>query len=716
MLIAPVSGVLVPLADVPDPAFAQKLVGDGIAIDPVTDRILAPCNGVVAQLHSAGHAVTIKTDAGDEVLIHVGLDTVMLKGRGFSPHARAGDVVRAGDLLLSFDADVVATHGRSLLTEMVVTTMEGVTVSTLGSGVVTAGRDVVLEVSRSAATTEAAAAPPGADTVYSQPVLISNATGLHARPAAIIAARARQFKSSVRLVRGDRHANAKSLTSLMALEVADGDTVTIGATGEDASQAVAVLSRVVAEEARDSAPADAADRAAVAAPGGATLAPPRSADPNCLTGVAAAPGVALGKIFQWRQQEAPVVQHAADQSRERRQLDQALAEAHSQLDALQQRLATHADADKAAIFSAHKELLEDPDLLDSAVDAIQGGASAAYAWQQAYRAQADRLARLSNEILAGRAGDIRDVGRRVLRILTGTASAPPELPADAIVIAEDLTPSDTASLDRRRVRGLCTTGGGSTSHAAILARALDLPAVAGIDPRALELHDGTPAMIDGSRGILQIEPSDDERASVVARQGRLETLRAAERASAEEPAATTDGHRVEVVANIGDLAEARQVVPLGGEGVGLLRTEFLFFNRQEPPGEDEQARIYEDIVRAVGPGRILVVRTLDVGGDKPLPYLPMAAEENPFLGERGIRLLLNRPDVLRTQLRAIVRASAAGRICVMFPMIATMEEWSSRARLLRGGADGARRLPHPGRDHGRDTGGRAARRSVRPRR
>ena len=165
---------------------------------------------------------------------------------------------------------------------------------------------------------------------------------------------------------------------------------------------------MVAEEARDSAPADAASRAAVAAPSGATLAPPRSEDPNFLTGVAAAPGVALGKIFQWRQQEAPVVQHAADQSRERRQLDQALAEAHSQLDALQQRLATHADADKAAIFSAHKELLEDPDLLDSAVDAIQGGASAAYAWQQD-RAQADRLAQLSNEILAGRAGDVRDV-------------------------------------------------------------------------------------------------------------------------------------------------------------------------------------------------------------------------------------------------------------------------------------------------------------------
>ena len=676
MLTAPVSGVLVSLSDVPDPAFAEKLVGDGIAIDPVSDRILAPCNGVVAQVHSAGHAVTIRTEGNVEVLIHVGLDTVMLKGRGFTARARAGDVVRQGDPLLSFDADLVATQARSLLTEMVVTTMEGVTLGMPRGGMVTAGREVVLEVWHPVATSEAAFAPAGAETVSSEPVVISNPTGLHARPAAVIAARARQFKSGIRLVRGDRQANAKSLTSLMTLEVAAGDAVIIEASGEDASQAVVVLSRVVAEEARDSVTADVTARASVPSRVAAAGSVQPSADPKRLTGVAASPGVALGQIFQWRQQDAPVVERAADQVRERRQLDQALAETHAQLDALQQRLATHTDADKAAIFSAHKELLEDPDLLDGAVDAIQGGASAAFAWQQAYRAQADRLGRLSNELLAARAGDVRDVGRRVLRILTGTTNAPPELPADAIIIAEDVTPSDTASLDRRRVRGICTTGGGSTSHAAILARALDLPAIVAIDPRALELSDGTRAMIDGSRGILQIEPSDDEQAWVAAQQERLEGRRTAEHAASQEPAATRDGHRVEVVANIGDLAEARQVGPLGGEGVGLLRTEFLFFNRQEPPGEDEQARIYEDIVRALGPGRLLVVRTLDVGGDKPLPYLPMAQEDNPFLGERGIRLLLNRPDVLRTQLRAIVRASAAGRVCVMFPMISTMEEWS----------------------------------------
>lgn len=676
-LLAPVSGLLVPLSSVPDPAFAERLVGDGIAIDPVTELIVAPCRGVVAQVHSAGHAVTIRTESGVEVLIHVGLDTVMLKGRGFAPRARPGDHVHAGDPLLSFDADLVATQARSLLTEMVVTTMNGLVLGAPRSGLVTAGRDVVLEASYTTALPEAAMVVDGATSITSEPITISNPTGLHARPAAVIAARARQFRSGVRLVRGDRFANAKSLTSLMALEVTAGDTVVIEASGDDASQAVVILSRVVLEEARDSLPMVAvpgqSQPARVAVTGSGEL----LADPKRLTGVAASPGVALGDIFQWRQQDAPVVERATDPFRERRQLDHALAEAHAQLDALQQRLATGADADKAAIFAAHKELLEDPDLLDAAIDAIQRGASAAFAWQQSYRAQADRLSRVSTEMLAARAGDVRDVGRRVQRILTGTTSAPPELPADAIIVAEDLAPSDTASLDRRRVRGVCTTGGGSTSHAAILARALDLPAVAAIDPRALELPNGTRAMIDGTRGILQIEPSDDERAWVAARQERAGGRRAAEFASAQEPAVTADGHRIEVVANIGDLAEARQVVPFGGEGVGLLRTEFLFFNRQEPPSEDEQARIYEDIARALGLDRLLIVRTLDVGGDKPLPYLPMAAEANPFLGDRGIRMLLNRPDVLRPQLRAIMRASTAGRVCIMFPMVATMEEWSS---------------------------------------
>ena len=427
MLVAPV-GVLALLSSVPDPAFSDRLVGDGIAIDPVTDLIVAPCQGVVAQVHSAGHAVTIRTDGGVEVLIHVGLDTVMLKGRGFTPRVRAGDDVRPGETLLSFNADLVATQARSLLTEMVVTTMEGVTLGRPRTGMVTAGRDEVLEVWYSSTTPEAVVVADGASTIASDPIVISNPTGLHARPAAVIAARARQFKSGVRLVRGDRSANAKSLTSLMALEVAAGDTVIIEASGDDASQAVAVLGRVVVDEARDSLPADTAARqsgvARVALTGSLEL----SADPKRLTGVAASPGVALGEIFQWRQQDAPVIERAGDQLRERRELDarsprRTPSSMRSSSGSLPRRMPTSSDLRRAQGTAGGS---------GSARCRASTRSSAArrrrFAWQQAYREQADRLGRCRNEMLAARAGDIRDVGRRVLRILTGgTTSAPPRV-------------------------------------------------------------------------------------------------------------------------------------------------------------------------------------------------------------------------------------------------------------------------------------------------
>jgi phosphocarrier protein FPr len=375
-------------------------------------------------------------------------------------------------------------------------------------------------------------------------------------------------------------------------------------------------------------------------------------------------------------------QRAADPNHERRALDAAVAAAHLQLDALQTRLAAEADTEKAAIFAAHQELLEDPEVLDRAAADIRGGATAAYAWQQAYTAQAERLLALKSQLLAARATDMRDVGRRVLHLLVGRDGAAPEIPAESIVVAEDLTPSDAASLDRTRVRGFCTTMGSATSHVAILARGLGIPAVAGIDARVLDLDAGARVVLDGDAGTLKPAPSAAEEAEIVRRQAADEQRRVAELAAAMEPATTRDGHRVEVVANIGDLKEAERVPGVGGEGVGLLRTEFLFMERRTAPDEAEQTETYTAIARALGPERILVIRTLDVGGDKPLPYLPMGAEANPFLGERGIRLTLARPELFRAQVRAILRASTAGRVAVMFPMIATLAEWRAGRELV----------------------------------
>ena len=683
VLIAPLSGPLVPIERVPDPVFAQKMVGDGISIDPLDQCLRAPCDGQVVQLHPAGHAVTITTAQGIEVLMHVGLDTVGLKGAGFTPKVRAGDPVQTGETLIEFDADYIATHAKSLLTQIVITNSERVATFAPRSGSVIAGQDVILELTLADGQTEAAAAE-SLKTATSEAILIPNPTGLHARPAAVLANLAKKFKADLRLQKGDAQANAKSVVAIMGLEIGYGDKVVLVARGEDAEAAVGTLTPLLWEGLGDEGSKPAPAPASFEVSASAAPAPrPRSEDPNLLIGVAASPGLAVGEVFQVRHREIRVNEIAeGDPQQERDRLDEAVNQGRVQLEALQARLHGQRAADKAAIFAAHQELLDDPDLLDIAHSALAKGKSAEFAWQRAFTTHADRLASLRNELLAARANDLRDVGRRVLTLLTGAEPERQEPPVNAILVAEELTPSDTASLDRNRVRGFCTTLGGATSHVAILARSLDIPAVAGIEPRALELPNGAPVILDGGKGTLRLNPTPEEITRIRQTQERLATRRQAEMTVAHEPAITLDGHRMEVVGNIGGLAEAEQVPGLGGEGVGLLRSEFLFLERSTAPNEDEQFETYKAIVEALGPDRPLIIRTLDVGGDKPLIYLPIPKEENPFLGERGLRIGLDRPEILRTQLRAILRAAAFGKVRVMFPMVGLLSELRDAKAML----------------------------------
>jgi len=674
-LVAPITGVLVPIEQVPDPVFAQKMIGEGISIDPLSDRLLAPCDGVVATLHPSHHAVTIRTSEGLEVLLHIGLDTVQMRGEGFTPKVSVGDHVTKGDELISFDMDKVATNARSLLTQMVIANSDLLTSFTARTGQVTAGSDVAAELS--VAGGDVAESEAQGRSVTSEAILVPNVTGLHARPAAVLANMAKKFDSRIRLQRGDRQANAKSVVAIMGLEVGYGDKVQLVATGRDAEKAVAELAVAITDGLGEEGAVAIAAPASVATPAGAQPAPRlRSDDPDVLLGVAASPGLGVGTVVQVRRQDITVVEEAKDRHQERRTLNAAIDRAAVQLQALEDRLKGEADPSKAAIFAAHQEILGDPDLLDIAASAIDKGKSAAFAWRRAYLVYADQLAGLKNEVLAGRANDVRDVGQRVLEEITGQRSEKAELPAGSILIAEDLTPSDTATLDRTKVVGFCTTGGGASSHVAIIARSLDIPAVAGVEPRALDIADGTRVILDGAKGTLRMNASDAEVERIRGRQARQEERRAVELAHMDEPTITTDGHTVEIVANIGGVDDARTAMTKGADGVGLLRSEFVFMGRASAPTEDEQTQIYRDIAESLKPGQPLVIRTLDVGGDKPLAYLPMAREENPFLGERGIRIGLDRPEILRTQVRAIIRAADAGaRMHVMFPMVATMQDW-----------------------------------------
>ena len=686
-LLAPLTGVLVPLDQVPDPVFARKMVGDGISIDPLGHVLVSPVAGEVMDVQPSAHAVTVRSDEGLEILMHIGLDTVRLVGEGFSPKVKAGQRVAVGDPLIEFDLDEVGRKAKSLLTQMVITNSDAVASIEAATGLVTAGVDVAATVVLAVASDDDSVAAGPSRTAASDGILVPNPTGIHARPAATLSALAKRYRSDIRLRRGDDSANAKSIVSVMGLAVARAEKVTFTAHGPDAEDAVAALAQAIRDGlGEDCPPLTAAEEEAPARRAVAEPEPdvepepqpvgPKSGEWDLMLGVAASPGLGIGRVLQMRRKDIDVDEVAEHHHLERRKLNSAIDRALLDLSALEKRLADEASEDRAAIFAAHQEILADPDLLDLAASAIDKGKSAPFAWRAAIGTFADQLAGLSNEVLAGRANDVRDVGQRVLEELTGQRSERAELPENTILIAEDLTPSDTAQLDRSRVVGFATSAGGASSHVAIIARSLDIPAVAGIEGRALEIADGTLVVLDGTAGSLRMNVTEDQVEEIRGRQERLAVRKAAEEAAKDEPAVTTDGHRVAVVANIGGVEDAERAMTKGAEGVGLLRSEFVFMGRASAPTEHEQAEIYAQCSRALTPGQPLVIRTLDVGGDKPLAYLPIPAEENPFLGIRGVRVGLEQPEVLRTQIRAILDAAGAGaKLHVMFPMIATIEDW-----------------------------------------
>lgn len=674
-ILAPLSGVLVPLSSVPDPVFAEKMVGDGVSLDPTSALLLAPVAGVITLLHTARHALTITTTGGIEVLVHIGIDTVMLKGEGFTPQVKQGESVQVGQPLIAFDADLIACKARSLLTQILIANGDKVLHMVPASGLVQAGKSIILSLDLADyAPQETEPNAEGSDAVISDPITLPNPAGLHARPAAILAAKAKNFNADIQLTRGDDTANAKSLVAIMGLSTKQHDTIRVQAWGSDAAKAVAEVAKMLADGCGEKpGDGDAIAAVEVAAPSSEPI------DANVLSGVSAAPGLAVGRVVQFRRETIDVLEAGEGAGQETTKLEAALDAAQQQIEALK---ASLADASKAKILDAHREMLEDPDLLDLARKGVGDNKSAAFAWRAAFTFHADQLQKLDNSLLRERANDIRDVGRRVLALLAGVQQGPIKTPEGSILIAEEFTPSETTSLDRSKVLGFCTTTGGPTGHVAILARSLGIPAICGIDSAALSLETGSQVILDGGKGTLRMHPSEDELAQAQKGMADQNTRRALEKASASAPAVTTDGHRIRVVANVHNGKETREALAQGAEGVGLLRSEFLFLNRDTAPTETEQASAYKEVAEILGRDRPLVIRTLDVGGDKPLSYLPLPKEDNPFLGLRGVRVSLDQPALFRTQLRAILQAAPIGDLHIMFPMITSLDELRTAKQIL----------------------------------
>ncbi len=533
-----------------------------------------------------------------------------------------------------------------------------------------------------AAPAESPAAAPAESPAGGEDLVIDvpNKLGLHARPAARFVETAARFDATLTVTdetTGRGPADARSLSALITLGVRQGHAIRVTAAGPEATAALTALRELAdANFGDENGDAPVTKSQSATTPSVPATAPTEGA---VLQGVPASTGIAIAPARQVRgtvpltrgelRGTVPLTDAAGEWGR----LEAAREAARGDLVAARARIAKDAGEAEAGIFDAHLLLLDDAALLGPAKESVDAGTSAAVAWRDAAVATAEAWRALDDPYLRERAADVEDVGGRVLRHLAGE-TATTGIAEPGVLVARDLTPGDTANLDRELVKGLAIARGGATSHAAILARALGIPAVVGLGEGVLGVPEGTTLVVDGAAGTVEVAPPQDvlderERARVEA-----EERHARARARAREPAGLRGGETIEVAANVGSVADAAGAVELGADGVGLLRTEFLFLGREDEPSEDEQRAVYEEIAAALG-GRPVIIRTLDAGADKPLPFLAQAPEDNPFLGVRGIRLGLAHPDLLRTQLRAIAAVATKHPVKVMFPMVATLDEY-----------------------------------------
>jgi phosphoenolpyruvate-protein phosphotransferase len=405
-----------------------------------------------------------------------------------------------------------------------------------------------------------------------------------------------------------------------------------------------------------------------------------------LTGVGASEGVAVGPVFvhvagELEPERKTIPEGAVEEELGRFRL--AVETVVGKLSEMSERLGESGSEEEAAIFEAHVELAEDPELSSGVEERVRNLTSPEAAVLAVGGDYAAELAAMDDEYLAARADDVRDVARQIAAELMGRGAAELEtLEVPSVIVARSLAPSDTARIPKGMALGFVTAEGSKTSHVSIMARSMGVPAVVGVGAAALEAAlEARTVAVDGAEGFAIPDPDPDAVAEFEAKQGAMAEERAALEEYRHVEARTGDGRRIEVSANLGSASEAVDALDLGAEGVGLFRTEFLFMERPQLPSEDEQYEAYAEAARAFG-DRPVIVRTLDVGGDKDLPGVDQPEEENPFLGWRGIRMSLDVPGLFKPQLRAILRAGALGNLKVMFPMIADLEELRSAKKVF----------------------------------
>jgi phosphocarrier protein FPr len=499
---------------------------------------------------------------------------------------------------------------------------------------------------------------------------VRNRLGLHARPSAQFVATASKFQAQIRvqnLTRNTEPVRGDSINQVATLGVRQGHELRITATGVDAQEALKALQKLIINNFGED------DSIVGLTPPPQEFTPPTQGE---LWGIAASPGIAIAPLVHYQSTAVAFTEyHIENVNVEWQRLQTAIQIAKQEIATLLSHTSIQIGHAEAAIFDAHLLFLADPVMLEAVRQHIvEERLNGEVAWQAVVDEVANSYRKLEDSYLQERVDDVVDVGQRVLRILLGNAPTDLELTEPSIVVGTDLSPSDTVKLDPSKVMGICMTSGSATSHSAIIARTLGIPAVLGIDAQVLNLQSGTLMALDGESGKVWVAPATETLDRLEAKRETWKIAQAEARKLAHQPAVTRDGYYIKILANIGSIADAKLAVNHGAEGVGLLRTEFLYLDRTSAPTEEEQLKVYQAITQVLDK-QPLIIRTLDIGGDKQLPYLSLSVTEaNPFLGVRGIRFCLENPQLLKTQLRAILRASVGHNIKIMWPMIATLTE------------------------------------------
>jgi phosphocarrier protein FPr len=668
---------------------ARQMAGEEVRLEPaggldMPDRPLGTDAALVMQAIE-------RADAGDGVLVLMDLGSAVMSAEmavEMLPDEQRGRV-------LLTEAPLVEGAVAAAVTARLGATLEEVAAEARG-GLQAKAAHLGADESR---TSVDAGGPKGETDVESEAVVarlvVRNPLGLHARPAARFVQTAGSFDATIRVTNetmGRGPASGRSLNAVATLGVRQGHEVTVTARGRQAKEAIEAIRKLADRNFDEEIDSESIPLRQAAQ--SRTREAPRTTGPGSrpaagatLSGLPASPGTALGlaRHFVATAPDVPT-RRAQDPEAEWSALQQALDEVRTDIRATRSSVAARAGEYHAGIFDAHLLFLDDEALVEPARRLIfEEKRNAADAWNAASEEMAARYRKLEDEYMQARAEDLSAVAGQVVARLTGQAGAAKGIHEAGILVAAELTPADTAGLDTALVQGIATAFGGPTSHSAILARSLGIPAVVGLGEPLLDVTEGTRLGLDGEAGTVLVEPSPAMEREFLARAHLREEAERSARKAAHEPAITRDGRRIEIAANVGSLEEIRAAVDAGAEGVGLLRTEFLFVGRETLPDEDEQYAAYRSLAAALE-GRPMILRTLDVGADKPLPYLPRRSEANPFLGVRGIRLGLNEPALLSTQLRATLRAAAEFPLKVMFPMVTSVDE----LRRAKGLVDDAR--------------------------